>query len=158
MLGVNVRLLSLSPSLCYRQKSSYGTTHIPICWNRLRLQISVNCWFLIQLLSTEAMSDLPPPVLAQNYDQEQPIVLSVGLGSDLREVSIAGFWAELSSGTTHCSFHWNRLRSQRGVNCWLLIHLLSTKSSLNLPPPLFARNYHQAQLTVLSVEIGSYFS
>ena len=65
------------------------------------------------------------------------------------------FLEELSSGTTHCSVWWNRLRAQREVNWLLFIQFLSTKSLFNIPPPVFAWNYHQAQPTVLSVGLGS---
>ena len=47
------------------------------------------------------------------------------------------FLAELSSGKTHSSDRWNRLRAQRGVNCWLLRQLLFIKSSPDLPPTFF---------------------
>ena len=35
------------------------------------------------------LPDIPPPVFERNYHQAQTTVLSVGIGSELREVSIA---------------------------------------------------------------------
>ena len=105
-------------------------THSSVRWNRLILQRSINCWFLRQLLLPEAPPDLPPPVFAQNYHQAQSTVLSVGICSDLIEVSIANFWGSYYRPTEQ-----------------ILPDIL---------PPDFARNYHHAQPTVLSVGIGSY--
>ena len=67
--GVNGRLLSWYPSLCYLQKSSSGTTHSPFRWNRLRFHKGVYLWLLIQSLSPEAAPDLQLPVFAWNYYQ-----------------------------------------------------------------------------------------
>ena len=52
---------------------------------------------------------------------------------------------------THSSVLPHIIRLQRGVNLWLLIKLLLTESPSNIPPPIFARNYHQAQPTGMSV-------
>ena len=67
------------------------------------------------------------------------------------------FCVELSSVTTHSSIRWYRIRHHKGVNCWLLRHLLLTKSSLYISAPDFTRNYHQVKPTVLSVGIVSEF-
>ena len=104
-------------------------THSSVRYYRLRLQRGFNFWLLIQLLSPKSPSDISPPVFARNYHHSQPTVLSVGIGLDLREMSISDCWE---------SYHW------------------PTDQILpNIPPPGFARNYHQAQPTVLSIGIGS---
>ena len=104
--------------------------------------------------TNQILKDLRPPDFERNYHPAQPTVLSVGICSDITMVSITNFWdiyyqpnppsifhplfhVELSSGTTHSSVRWNRLRVQRGVNCLLLRHFLCTKSSPD-PPPTFS--------------------
>ena len=106
----------------------YKTTHSSVHWYTDRLQIGINCWLMRHLLSTEASSNLPPSVLARNYHQAKPTVLSVVIGQELREVSIADYWDSY--------------------------YLPTNQILTDLPPPVFARNYHQAQPTVLSVVIG----
>ena len=72
---------------------------------------------------------------------------------------MSDFWIDLQvfviSKTTHSSVHWHSLILQRGFNFWLLRQLLSTEGPSDLPPPIFAQNYHQVQPTVLYFGIVS---
>ena len=105
-------------------------THSSFRSYRLRLQRGFNFWLLGQLLSPEDLYEMPPPVFVSNDYQAPPKVLSVGIVSDLREVSIDDCWD---------SYYW-----------------LTDQILPDLPPPDFARNCHQAKPTVFSVGIGSY--
>ena len=55
------------------------------------------------------------------------------------------FRAELSSVKTHCSFHWNRLILQRGINFWLLRQFLSIRP--NPLPEFIPPSCFQAELS-----------
>ena len=104
-------------------------THSYVRSYSLRLQRGVNFWFLRQLLLPKPPADLPPPFFMQNYHHVQPTILSVGIFSDLREVSISDFWDSYYQPTD--------------------------KIMPDLPPPDFVQDYHQAQHTVLSVGVVS---
>ena len=132
-------------------------THSYVRWYMLRLHRGVHFWLLRQLLLPEYLFGLPPPIFARNYHQAQPTVLSVVIGSDLRGVNWwllrqllptdrpnpaqspnPLFCVESSSGKTHISVRWYRLRSHKGVNYWLSRQLLSTDRILTrYPTPLF---------------------
>ena len=150
-------------------------THSSVQSYRLRPQRGVNFSLLRQLLFSEAPSDLPPPVFLHNYHHAQPTVLSVGICSYITKVSIDDRWksyyqpnppyifhslfcAELSSATTYSSVRWKILefRELSTADCCDSYYWL-TKSSPDLPPSIFARNYYQEQTTGLYVIIDPDF-
>ena len=88
-------------------------THSSVSSYRLRLQIGVNFLLL-----------RPPPVFARNNHHTQFTVLSIGIGSELIEVSIA--------------------------DCWDNYYRPTDQIPPDIPPPYFARNNPQAQPTVKS--------
>ena len=124
------QILARYSTPCFCAELSSGTTNSSVCWTRLILQRGANWCLLRKLLPTKKI---------------------------IKQSTTPCFWEELTSDKTHCYVCCNMLIDHRGVNYWFLRHLLSIKYSPDLPPHIFARNYHQAQPTVLSVGIGSYF-
>ena len=152
--------------------------HSYVRWYMLRLHRGVNFWLLRQLLLPEYLSNLPPPIFARNYHQAQPTVLSVFIGSDLREVSIDDCWDSYYRPTDQILpdiptpyFVWNH-HQEKPTFLSVGIGSEVTKVSIadcrdsyywpieslpDIPPPYFVRNYHQTKPTVMSVKIGSEF-
>ena len=104
-------------------------THSSVRSYMLILNRGVNLWLLRQLLSLKALSNLPPPVFLRNYHHAQPKFMSVSIGSDLRYVSITGFWDSYYRPTDQ---------------------ILP-----DIPPPDFARNHNEAKPTFISVGVDS---